>query len=63
VIRRVTGRTAVMYLGQIVEEAATRELFAAPAHPYSAALLSTNPAVDPRKRSSASCCKARFRAQ
>jgi peptide/nickel transport system ATP-binding protein len=50
VIRRVTGRTAVMYLGQIVEEAATRELFAAPAHPYTAALLSTNPAVDPRKR-------------
>lgn len=50
VIRRVTGRTAVMYLGQIVEEAATRELFDAPAHPYSAALLSTNPAVDPRKR-------------
>jgi oligopeptide transport system ATP-binding protein len=50
VIRRVTGRTAVMYLGQIVEEAATRDLFALPAHPYSAALLSTNPAVDPRKR-------------
>jgi peptide/nickel transport system ATP-binding protein len=50
VIRRVTGRTAVMYLGQIVEEAATRDLFAAPAHPYTAALLSTNPAVDPRKR-------------
>ena len=50
VIRRVTGRTAVMYLGQIVEEASTRELFDAPAHPYSAALLSTNPAVDPRKR-------------
>jgi peptide/nickel transport system ATP-binding protein len=50
VIRRVTGRTAVMYLGQIVEEAATRELFAAPAHPYTAALLSTNPAVDPKRR-------------
>lgn len=50
VIRRVTGRTAVMYLGQIVEEAATRDLFAAPAHPYSAALLSTNPVVDPTKR-------------
>ena len=50
VIRRVTGRTAVMYLGQIVEAAATRDLFAAPAHPYTAALLSTNPAVDPRKR-------------
>jgi oligopeptide transport system ATP-binding protein len=50
VIRRVTGRTMVMYLGQIVEEAATRELFAAPAHPYAAALLSTKPAVDPRRR-------------
>ena len=50
VIRRVTGRTAVMYLGQIVEEAPTRELFQRPAHPYSAALLSTNPAIDPKHR-------------
>ena len=50
-IRRVTGRTAVMYLGQIVEEAPTRELFGKPAHPYSAALLSTNPAIDPQHRS------------
>ena len=50
VIRRVTGRTAVMYLGQIVEEAPTRELFGKPAHPYSAALLSTNPAIDPAQR-------------
>ena len=51
VIRRVTGRTAVMYLGQIVEEAPTRALFDQPAHPYSAALLSTNPAIDPARRS------------
>ena len=50
VIRRVTGRTAVMYLGQIVEEAPTRALFDKPAHPYSAALLSTNPAIDPQHR-------------
>ena len=50
VIRRVTGRTAVMYLGQIVEEAPTRALFEKPAHPYSAALLSTNPAIDPAHR-------------
>ena len=50
VIRRVTERTAVMYLGQIVEDASTRDLFAKPAHPYSAALLSTNPAVDPNRR-------------
>lgn len=50
VIRRVTGRTAVMYLGQIVEEAPTRVLFQRPAHPYTAALLSTNPAIDPAHR-------------
>ena len=50
VIRRVTGRTAVMYLGQIVEEAPTRALFDQPAHPYSAALLSTNPAIEPQRR-------------
>jgi peptide/nickel transport system ATP-binding protein len=50
VVRRITRRTVVMYLGQIVDEGATRDLFAAPAHPYTAALLSTNPAVDPRKR-------------
>jgi peptide/nickel transport system ATP-binding protein len=39
-----------MYLGQIVEEAPTRALFERPAHPYSAALLSTNPAIDPQHR-------------
>jgi oligopeptide transport system ATP-binding protein len=50
VVRRVTDRTAVMYLGQIVEEAPTRQLFSAPAHPYTAALLSTVPAIDPAKR-------------
>jgi peptide/nickel transport system ATP-binding protein len=50
VVRRVTDRTAVMYLGQIVEEAETKRLFHAPAHPYTAALLSTNPTVDPAKR-------------
>jgi len=50
VIRRVTERTAVMYLGQIVEDARTNALFATPAHPYSVALLSTNPAVDPKRR-------------
>ena len=49
-IRRVTTRTAVLYLGQIVEEAPTRALFDKPAHPYSAALLSTNPAIDPAHR-------------
>ena len=50
VVRQVTARTMVMYLGEIVEEAPTRTLFTAPAHPYTAALLSTNPAVDPARR-------------
>ncbi len=50
VIRRVTTRTAVMYLGQIVEEAPTPDLFDKPAHPYTVALLSTNPALDPARR-------------
>lgn len=50
VVRRITGRMAVMYLGQIVEEGPTRTLFTQPAHPYTAALLSTNPVIDPAKR-------------
>lgn len=50
VIRRVSHRTVVMYLGQIVEEAPTQQLFDRPAHPYAAALLSTNPAIDPQRR-------------
>jgi oligopeptide transport system ATP-binding protein len=50
VVRRITSRTIVMYLGQIVEDAPTSEIFAHPAHPYTAALLSTNPSIDPAKR-------------
>ncbi|NLS00448.1 ABC transporter ATP-binding protein [Rhizobium sp. P38BS-XIX] len=43
VVRRVTNRTLVMYLGQIIEDCPTRQLFDQPAHPYTTALLSTNP--------------------
>ena len=50
VIRRISQRIIVMYLGQIVEQGATPDVFARPAHPYTAALLSTNPVVDPAKR-------------
>ena len=50
VVRRITRRTVVMYLGQIVEEAPTKLLFATPAHPYTAALLSTNPSIDPKRQ-------------
>jgi peptide/nickel transport system ATP-binding protein len=52
VIRQVASRTAVMYLGSIVEIGPTQELYDAPAHPYTAALISAVPiaSVDPRKR-------------
>lgn len=50
VVRYISDRVGVMYLGQLVEVAETEELFDHPLHPYSAALLSTNPVADPRKR-------------
>ncbi len=50
VVRRVAGRTAVMYLGQIVESGPTPALFGRPAHPYTHALLSARPRIDPAKR-------------
>ena len=50
VVRRVTGRMMVLYLGEVMETAPTAALFARPAHPYAAALLSTNPMIDPAQR-------------
>ena len=47
VVRQVSDRVAVMYLGRLVEVRETAELFAAPQHPYTQALLSAAPLPDP----------------
>ncbi len=46
-VRHICGRVAVMYRGRIVEMGSTEALFAAPAHPYTRALLSAIPVPDP----------------
>ena len=50
VIRHVSDRIAVMYLGRIVEIGPADAVFDAPAHPYARALLSAVPQVDPARR-------------
>ena len=46
-VEHICRRTAVMYLGRIVEMGRTESIFAAPAHPYTRALLSAIPVPDP----------------
>ena len=50
VVRYISDRVMVMYLGQVVEIGAADALFDNPAHPYTRALLSSIPAMDPEHR-------------
>ena len=52
VVRHVSDRTAIMYMGRVVEEGPTPAIFAAPKHPYTAALIGAQPNPDPTKRRS-----------
>ena len=50
VIRHAADRIAILYLGRLVETGPTAEVFARPAHPYTASLIAAEPNPDPRKR-------------
>src|SRR3546814_15305698 len=50
VVEHIADRVVIMYLGRVVEIAVTEDIFDAPNHPYTQALLSEVPRLDLRKR-------------
>jgi peptide/nickel transport system ATP-binding protein len=50
VVEYISDRVMVMYLGTVVEQAATDAIFSRPRHPYTRALLTSKPTIDPRRR-------------
>jgi len=50
VVRSLCDRVAVMYLGRVMEEGPAASVFAQPRHPYTQALLSASPSLDPARR-------------
>jgi len=53
VVRYISDRVMVMYLGQVAELGSTEQLYASPRHPYTRALLGSMPATDPDHRTEA----------
>lgn len=50
VVRYISDRVVVMYLGQIIESAPAERIFSSAAHPYTQALLASKPSTDPRQK-------------